>query len=119
LKKIVIILFSIMLVHAGNVYSWGAIALGNQDKNYGASYNYNTKQQAIDRALAECGGGCEVVVTFNGGCAAFASEAGKMFPYGSGWSTESRYEAERIALDYCRKYGGKDCRIKAWSCEAH
>ena len=98
-------------------HSAGAIAVGHCDR-VGYSYGYNSEREARARALSECRSkgddSCEVVVTLHGACGAFAVSGCEA----RGWAyAGSRGEAERIALSYCRKYGGGNCGIQAWVCD--
>lgn len=99
----------------------GAIAIGKCDR-VGLSYNFPSQRAAEQRALSECRSrgdrSCEVVVTIHQSCGAFAvSGAGGCSA--RGWAyAGTRARAETIALGQCRKYGGRNCRVKAWVCDA-
>lgn len=99
----------------------GAMAIGRCDR-VGYSYNYPTQGAAERRALSECRANgdrtCEVVVTIHGSCGAFAvSGAGGCSA--RGWAyAPTRARAETIALGQCRKFGGANCRVKAWVCDS-
>lgn len=108
----------IIAAAAANVEAAGALAIGSCDR-HGYSYDYATLDQARTRALVECASGgdrsCHVVSEIAGGCAALAV-SGNCGP--RGWSSAaSRVDAEAIALDYCRQYGGAHCRIRRWVCD--
>ena len=110
---------AIMLAAAAtNVGAAGALAIGSCDR-HGYAYDYATVDQARTRALVECASegdrSCHVVSETAGGCAAFAI-SGNCGP--RGWSSaSSRTEAEGLALDYCRRYGGAHCRVRRWVCD--
>lgn len=96
--------------------NYGAIAHSRSSGAWGYSYDYPSRSVAENRAMAECrarGRGCEVVVWFRNACGALAVASGGA--RGWGWAG-SRGEAESIALDYCRQYGGGDCEVKCWAC---
>lgn len=97
----------------------GALAIGSCDR-HGYAYDYATLDAARTRALVECASqgdrSCHIVSETAGGCAAFAI-SGNCGP--RGWSSaSSRAEAEGVALDYCRRYGGAHCRVRRWVCDS-
>lgn len=101
-----------------NSYGAGALAIDeNQGDQYGFSYGSAQIGEATNRALNECGGGCRVVQTFSGGCAAYAADQSR----GSniyGWATGSTGgQVQSAAMQYCRNYGGSACSVRAWACE--
>jgi hypothetical protein len=73
----------------------GAIAFSNSSGAIGYSNDYNSANEAQQRALRECGDGCRVVIAFTNACAALAVGAGR--GYGTGWAG-NRQEAESIAM---------------------
>lgn len=96
---------------------WGALAIdSNQGSSWGWAINYPTVQQAEQRALAECGDNCHVVMRFSNQCGAFAAdqESGSTI-YGWG-KADSRVGAQNRALSECRRRGGTSCRIRVWGC---
>lgn len=118
--KSTVVALLISSLFSAQVFAWGALAInGNQGKQYGFSYDYSTSNDAQNRALNECGRGCYIVKTFSSGCAAYAADQA----YGStayGWGTASNgSEAQSTALNYCRQYGGKQCIVRAWSCNSN
>jgi len=105
---------AVMLLPAAAVArdQWGALAFNNANRAYGFSYNYYSEYDAGQRALAECGRGCRLVLRFGNGCAAYAT--GYQGAYGWGHAY-SRYDAEQIALNECGAHGG-GCQIRVWGC---
>ena len=96
---------------------WGALAIdSNQGSSWGWAINYPTAQQAEQRALAECGNNCHVVMRFSDQCGAFAAdqEPGSTI---YGWAKDnSSVAAQNRALSECRRRGGKSCRVRVWGC---
>ena len=92
--------------------SFGALAFSTSSGAAGRSYDYDSRDEAEERALQECGRGCEVVLWFKDACGALAVGEGN--GYGTGWAS-SRSEAEGLAIDYCRKNTG-GCEIAQWAC---
>src|SRR4051812_29540671 len=86
---------------------YGAIAFSQDSGNVGYAYDYASRAAAEERAVEECGSGCEVVVWFRNACGALAT--GDDNGYGSGWAT-SRGEAEKIALSGCND-NVKNCSV--------
>ncbi len=97
----------------------GAIAIdSNHGSRYGFSYDYPTRAQAEQRALNECGYGCQVVLDFDTGCGAYAADqASGSSVYGWGTST-SRDGAQNRALSECKAQGGSRCIIRVWGCNS-
>lgn len=87
---------------------------------YGWAVNQPASTTAHERAREEClkrGGSCEVVLTFAGGCGAYAVERGNDSLYG--WATASdRARAEARALEEARQRGGKDVLVRVWGCNS-
>jgi hypothetical protein len=95
----------------------GALAIdSNQGGAYGWAEGYANTNQAEQRALRECGGGCQIVLTYNNGCGAYAADqAGGSSA--SGWGTASSDgAAQSRALSECQSRGGRSCVVRAWSC---
>jgi hypothetical protein len=101
-----------------SAFAYGALAIqSNHGGAIGWSYSYNTKADAEDRALSECGDDCTVVLDFWNGCAAYSSDQDQgSSVYGWGTGTTQR-AAERTALEECEGHGGTSCIIKVWACE--
>lgn len=95
----------------------GALAIdGHQGGHYGFTYNAANLAQAEQKALKECGDGCQVVLRFENGCAAYAadqSSATKVYGWGA---LKTASEAENRALSACQMRGGKSCTIQASGC---
>ena len=94
--------------------SYGAIAFSSESGATGYSYNFGSREEAEERALQECGAGCEVVQWFKNACAALA--VGDNNGWGTGWSG-NREEAENIALNKCGEQT-RNCDIKVRACTA-
>jgi hypothetical protein len=104
----------------GNAFAWASLAIdSNQGSAYGVSYDQSDAATADARALQECGQGCRVVKHFASGCGAYAADQA----YGGtayGWGTDqTEAGAKSIALNACQQYGGKECIVRAWSCNSH
>ena len=96
----------------------GAMAVGTCAA-YGYAYDYKMLPAARSAALAKCAGGkCKVVGTMQHACGAFAIDGHNACgPHG--YAVAPRLaQAENLALQYCYKYGGRDCVIRAFACDA-
>ena len=95
--------------------AYGAIAT-NSAADVGYSYNYDTEQQARDRALAECAKHskpCEVKNVIEDICVSVAwAKSGH-----AGWAGgRGQAKNDQGALDGCRKSGATDCEIAVRFC---
>jgi hypothetical protein len=96
--------------------NYGAIAYDRKSGAWGYSYNWDTRQQAENNALANCkknSRNCEVMVWYQRECGAVVSAAGNNAYWGTGDGTGA---AGQNALASCRKDGGKDCKIEVEQC---
>jgi hypothetical protein len=95
----------------------GALAIG-ACAAYGYATDYPSTAVAQQVALQKCTGACNRVVVTRKGCVALAIDGHK--PCGPhGYANAPRLgQAQNIALKYCYKFGGKDCVIRAWICDA-
>jgi hypothetical protein len=108
-----------MIGGSGAAFAFGALAIdGLRGPSYGFSYNYSNVEDARARALKECGGNCTVVLTYQNTCAAFAADQSRA-DGATGWAwAPTKEEAQKSALGYCSKYGGKSCLVRVWACES-
>ena len=106
-----------------SVESWaqtpvGALAVGERRSDqWGRAVDYETAAAAREAALAACGAGCSVVLTFDR-CGAYAADqdAGSS---AVGWAEAyaSADAARQAALAECRaRGGGSGCTVRAWGC---
>ena len=96
----------------------GAMAVG-ACAAYGYSIDYKMIPAARTAALAKCANGqCRVVGIMQRACGAFAIDGHNACgPHGFAIAPQLA-QAENLALQYCYKYGGHDCVIKAFACDA-
>lgn len=100
-------------------FAAGALAIdSNQGEQFGFAYDYPDLGQAEERALSECGAGCQVVLQFESGCAAYAADqSGGSTAYG--WATDDLGPAaQQGALAQCQSQGGSSCIVRSWGCNA-
>lgn len=94
----------------------GALAVGRCGA-YGNAYDYPTPAAALQAAKAKCDGAC-TTVTMKRACAAFAVDMKN--PCGSfGYAVAPQISAAlNTSMKNCYRYGGKDCVIRTWACDA-
>ena len=108
----------ILIYSATSGWGAGAMAVGSCAA-FGYAYDYDALPAARSAALAKCSGGkCKVVATMQHACGAFAID-GHNACGAHGYAVAPRLaQAENEALQYCYKYGGRDCVIRAFACDA-
>ena len=98
--------------------SWaaGAFAVGKCGA-YGQAYDYAGESQARMAALKQCKGDC-TAVAMKRACAALAVDMKN--PCGAhGYAVRPRISSSlNAATRECYKFGGKECVIRAWACDA-
>jgi hypothetical protein len=96
----------------------GALATG-QCGAYGFAFDDASAKSAEHRAIAECKGkACAVRATVRRACAAFAIDGANVCgPHG--WGTAKTLgRAQNAASKHCYQFGGRNCVIRAWMCDA-
>jgi Domain of unknown function (DUF4189) len=98
--------------------SWaaGAFAMGKCGA-YGQAYDYPAEGTARAAALKQCNGEC-TAITMKRACAAFAVDMTN--PCGAhGYAVKPHISNSlNEATRECYKFGGKECVIRAWACDA-
>ena len=108
--------FSILLGSVAIGDAAGALAIGACGA-YGFAYDFSREAAASRAALGKCAGGCKVVPVSHA-CGAIAID-GKNACRAHGYAVAARLgEAQNMALRQCYQFGGKDCVIRAWACDA-
>ncbi|MVT49253.1 DUF4189 domain-containing protein [Bradyrhizobium yuanmingense] len=94
----------------------GAIAVGKCGA-YGQAYDYAAEDEARAAAQKQCKGDC-TTVTMKRACAAMSVDLTN--PCGAyGYAVKPKISASlNAATRECYKYGGKECVIRAWACDA-
>jgi Domain of unknown function (DUF4189) len=98
--------------------SWaaGAFAVGKCGA-YGQAFDYPAEDAARIAAMKQCKGQC-TAVTMKRACAALAIDLKN--PCGPhGYAVKPKISASlNAATRKCYEYGGKECVIRAWACDA-
>lgn len=94
----------------------GALAIGKCGA-YGQAFDYPAEQGARSAALKQCKGDCSAV-TMKRACVALSLDMTK--PCGAhGYAVAPRISsALNEAMKKCYAFGGKECVIRAWACDA-
>ncbi len=94
----------------------GALAIGKCGA-YGQAFDYPAEQAARAAALKQCKGDCTAVI-MKRACAALSLDMTK--PCGPhGYAVAPRISsALNEAMKKCYAFGGKECVIRAWACDA-
>ena len=115
------LVFILTLALAGSRFvteSWaaGAFAIGKCGA-YGQAYDYAGEADARIAARKQCKGEC-TTVTMKRSCAAFAVDMAN--PCGAhGYAVKPRISTSlNEATRKCYEFGGKQCVIRAWACDA-
>lgn len=100
----------------GEARAAGAFAMGKCGA-YGDAYDYAAEPAAREAALKKCGGHC-TAISMRRACAAFAVDLAN--PCGAhGYAVRPRISSSlNAATRECYKFGGKQCVIRAWACDA-
>lgn len=97
----------------------GSLAIdSNHGDQYGFSYDYPSTGESDERALSECGGGCQVVQQFDSGCAAYAADQSAGSSVYGWYVGSSGSAAQSGALSECAAQGGSSCQVRAWGCNS-
>ena len=118
-RALIVFAFAMTIIlHISWVHAAGAIAVG-QCGAFGYAYDYDRLADASAAALKKCSGrACKVVAEVRRGCVALSIDLQNACgPHG--FATARRLgQAQNTAARYCHRYGGKDCVIRAWACDA-
>ncbi|MGB5904411.1 MAG: DUF4189 domain-containing protein [Xanthobacteraceae bacterium] len=97
-------------------YAAGAFAIGKCGA-YGKAIDYAGVTEAKAAARKNCSGDC-TTVTMKRACAALSVDMTN--PCGAhGYAVESRISTSlNAAVRKCYEFGGKECVIRAWACDA-
>jgi hypothetical protein len=101
---------------AGPSQAAGAFAIGKCGA-YGRAFDYPAEANALAAARKQCKGDC-TTVTMKRACAAFAVDMTN--PCGAhGYAVKPRISSSlNAATKKCYEFGGKECVIRAWACDA-
>jgi hypothetical protein len=114
--------FALTLVLAGTRFiteSWaaGAFAIGKCGA-YGQAFDFAGEADARAAAHKQCKGDCPTTLTMKRACAAFSVDLTN--PCGAhGYAVKPKISSSlNEATRKCYEFGGKECVIRAWACDA-
>ena len=117
-RRALVILALTLIVGISGTKAWavGAFAVGKCGA-YGQAYDYPAEAAARAAALKQCKGAC-TAVTMKRACAAFAIDMAN--PCGAhGYAVKPKISSSlNAATKKCYEFGGKECVIRAWACDA-
>ncbi len=101
---------------AAPAFAAGAFAVGKCGA-YGQAFDYPAQEAATAAARKQCEGDC-TTVTMNRACAALAIDLKN--PCGAhGYAVAPKISSSlNEATKKCYDFGGKECVIRAWACDA-
>jgi Domain of unknown function (DUF4189) len=111
-----IFVFALFFALAGPSQAAGAFAIGKCGA-YGQAFDYAAEGAALAAARKQCKGDC-ATVTMKRACAALAVDMTN--PCGAhGYAVKPRISSSlNAATRKCYEFGGKECVIRAWACDA-
>ena len=120
-RRRAMIVFALTLAIAGarfatEAWAAGAFAIGKCGA-YGQAYDFAGEADARAAALKRCDGACKAV-TMKRACAAFSIDMTN--PCGAhGYAVRPQISSSlNEATRKCYEFGGKECVIRAWACDA-
>ncbi len=121
LARRAVLAVALIFVSAGPHFSGpsqaaGAFAIGKCGA-YGQAFDYPAEGAALAAARKQCKGQC-ATVTMKRACAAFAVDLTN--PCGAhGYAVKPQISTSlNAATKKCYDFGGKECVIRAWACDA-
>jgi hypothetical protein len=119
-RAMIAFLFTLLLAvtqSAPEASAAGAIAIGKCGA-YGQAFDYAGEADALAAARRQCNGECQTTLTMKHACAAFSVDLTN--PCGAhGYAVKPHISSSlNQATRECYKFGGKQCVIRAWACDA-
>jgi hypothetical protein len=110
------VLLTLSLPFAESAHAAGALAVG-QCGAYGQAFDFAGQASATAAAKKQCQGDC-TTVSMTRSCAAFAVDMKN--PCGAhAYAVAPKISASlNAATKKCYEFGGKECVIRAWACDA-
>ena len=118
-RALFVVALTLILCVSGYIskaWAAGAFAVGKCGA-YGKAYDYPAEAAARAAALKQCKGNC-TAIAMKRACAAFAVDMAN--PCGAhGYAVKPRISSSlNAAPKKCYEFGGKECVIRAWACDA-
>jgi len=107
-----------VVVSVSLCFGIGALARNPQNNDGAVVVNKASKDAATNDAILACGSDCEIVITFQNSCVAYAADhKANSTVYGYGQAGDEHTAGER-ALDQCQSRGGS-CTVMASGCDGN
>ena len=110
----------LMMTGIASADNFGAISFSTANGARGWSNDYNSQNEAEQRALNECygagGTGCIIAIWFSNACGSLA--VGNGYGWGAGWDG-NRNRADNKALRACRSHNNVNCQIVESVCNSN
>jgi hypothetical protein len=91
-----------------------ALAYSEARHRYGWAVDQPSEEEAVRKAVSDCGPGCTMRLAWHNGCGAYA-EGQHNVHYG--WALgRNREAAESAAISECSGRGGSNCTVRVWAC---
>lgn len=111
-------LILVMAILAPCCFAVGALARNPRNNDSAVVVNKPSKDAATHDAILACGSDCEIVITFQNACVAYAADHksnSTVFGYGK---AANEHTAGEQALDQCESRGGS-CTVMASGCDGN
>jgi hypothetical protein len=106
----------IVTAFAGAADAAGALAVGKCGA-YGHAFDFKDTRAAMDAAQKQCKGNCKAI-PMKRACAALSVDMANPCA-AHGFAVAARISsALNSAMRNCYKFGGKECVIRTWACDA-
>jgi hypothetical protein len=113
-----VVLIALLLLSVPATYAVGALARNPRNNDGTVVVNKASKDAAIHDATLACGTDCEIVITFQNSCVAYAADhKANSTVYGYGHAGDKDTAGER-ALDQCQSRGGS-CTVMDSGCDGN
>ena len=114
---LVVVLVLVAVQLTTKAWGAGAFAIGKCGA-YGQAFDYTGEADALAAARKQCKGDCQTTLTMRRACAALSVDLTN--PCGAhGYAVAPHISSSlNQAMRKCYKFGGKECVIRAWACDA-
>jgi hypothetical protein len=109
---------ALLVLPLQSVRAGGAIAIG-PCAAFGYAFDFRDLGEAQAAALAKCSEkSCKIAVTMKHACGAFAIDGTDACGAHGYAVAPGLGEAQNKALRACHRFGGRECVIRTWACDA-
>ena len=95
---------------------YSAIAYNANTQAWGEGHGYDTSTDAVNAAVASCGGGCTWLAWAQNSCVALANDPSSG-AYGYSWGNDNSDDAVNAAMASCdSQIAAGACSWRVWAC---